>query len=385
MDKVRLQYLYERYLNKTLNDSERLEWKTALAKSESSDLLFELTESLWERNDIPVPNYNKDNANTIYKDVVRLPVHNPKSNKLWLQLSISAVLFICIFGAGLFSYYTNTNTTVQQQDMAPGGDKATLTLSDGKRISLSDLADGRVAGEPGISITKVSNGQIVYNLTDDHQDHTSAVQFNTIQTPRGGQYQIHLPDGTIVWLNAASSFRFPISFSSSKQREVELSGEGYFQVVKDKKRPFIVKTQGQQVQVLGTHFNISAYNGDAFTKTTLVEGSVKVISSSGSKLLSPGHQAIFDGHDLNISVINTDDEIAWKDGYFRFNSESIENIMKKLSRWYNIEVTFEGNVKSKLFTGKISKYKNLQQVLNMLSKTKVLQFNIEGRRVIVSD
>lgn len=395
MDNIRFQYLYEQYLNKRLNDKELQEWQAGLSDPDYNDLLLELTGSLWDRDDLPVTDYNKDRATALYQEIITLSDQNtndesvssgkPKVIKLWLRIASAAAVLTFIFGTALFFYHHQQSNSDQQQDIVPGGNKAILTLANGKKISLTDLADGSVANESGISITKTAGGQLIYTVSDRNQD-TSALQYNTIEIPKGGQYQVRLPDGTAVWLNAASSLKYPISFSALKQRKVELTGEGYFEVAKDKNHPFIVKTSGQEVRVLGTHFNINGYKDEPAIKTTLLEGSVAVSSAAaGSKTLSPGQQAILSGAELRIHQVNMDETIAWKNGYFRFNSESIENIMKILSRWYNIEVSFEGNVKSKLFTGKISKFKNISQVLKMLDKTEVLNFKLEGRRVIVSE
>lgn len=392
MDNSRFRYLYEQYLNKKLNNEELQEWKAALADTDFRDELDVLTQRLWDRNDLPAPDYDRDRATAIYNEVVGIsdeksnPVTTghgkPKVIKLWAHTAVAAVIATVILGAGLFFYYTELNNPDQQQDIAPGGNKAVLTLADGRKISLTDVANGSIAQQSGISITKTATGQLVYTLANSNPN-TSTLAYNTLEIPKGGQYEVHLPDGTSVWLNASSSLKYPISFASLKQRIVELTGEAYFQVAKDKTHPFVVKTSGQEVRVLGTHFNINAYSDESAIKTTLLEGSVEVTSAAGSKVLFPGQQAILKRNELSVNEANTEEAIAWKNGYFRFNGENIESIMRKLSRWYNIEVSFVGNVKSKTFTGRISRFKSISQVLKMLGKTKVIHFKVEERRVIV--
>ena len=193
---------------------------------------------------------------------------------------------------------------------------------------------------------------------------------------------MHLPDGTNIWLNAASSVKFPVVFSQSERR-VELQGEAYFEVAKDKSKPFIVTTSGQSVTVLGTHFNISSYPDDSETKTTLLEGSVKVNALGSSKIIKPGEKAVRTKKGFEVSRADVEETMAWKNGYFRFSDEQMEDVTRKLSRWYNVEFVFEGQPSAERFNGIISRNKNLGQVLKMLEKTKAIHFQKRGRRIIV--
>jgi ferric-dicitrate binding protein FerR (iron transport regulator) len=207
---------------------------------------------------------------------------------------------------------------------------------------------------------------------------------NSVSTPRGGKWRINLPDGTAVWLNAASSITYPASFSGSRTRQVELKGEAYFEVAKDKAHPFIVKTDNQEVQVLGTHFNLNSYADEASTKTTLLEGAIKITAAGQQKLLKPGEQAILNGKVLKISAADLETAVAWKNDEFVFKGESIKEIMRVLARWYNIDAEYSGPVTTEEFQGKIGMQKNITEVLQLLELTEAVHFKIEGRKVIVT-
>jgi len=253
-----------------------------------------------------------------------------------------------------------------------------LTLADGRTIALDEAQNGEIAKQAGVTITKTKDGQLVY------EGKTKANAFNNIATPKGGQYQINLPDGTKVWLNAASSLSYPASFTGDK-REVRLLGEAYFEVSENKEMPFVVYTKGQEVVVLGTHFNVNAYEDESQTKTTLLEGSVKVrlVNSSASALLRPGHQAVFELDRLEVAPIDVAEAIAWKQGYFLFQDEDIRSIMRKIARWYDVEVVYAPDISDKRIGGNIAHSKSLSAVLKTLSNTDKFNFKIEGRRVTV--
>src|SRR5690606_16707760 len=245
--------------------------------------------------------------------------------KSWFKFSAVAALLLITLTIGILFYNDNgfsEQNLVQQDfplDIKPGGNKATLTLADGSVISLSETNAGKIAEQQGIVITKTDDGQILYTVDTKGEGSSEAeIVFNTIATPRGGQFQVILPDGTKVWLNAESSLKYPTVFSS-KERKVELLGEGYFEVAKNENSPFIVITEDQAVTVLGTHFNINSYT-KYNTETTLVEGSVKVSSvsaSSVSKILKPGEQSVLNSQNkFNIKRVNLENAIAWKNGFF---------------------------------------------------------------------
>ncbi|TKC57126.1 DUF4974 domain-containing protein [Pedobacter hiemivivus] len=322
---------------------------------------------------------------------------------LGTRIAIAAAIASIIFSVTLFYYKqkTSTNQPVKiayQNDIAPGKNGATLTLSSGKKIYLSDFQDGTIASESGVSITKDSIGQLIYTI---NRNTSSGKGVNTLETSKGEQSQVRLPDGSTVYLNAASSLSYPANFTEHPYRKVKLSGEAYFEVAKDKAHPFIVQTKGQQVQVLGTHFNINAYPDETAIKTTLLEGSVSVtlLSASGNRkgitagepvtskskiILKPGQQSILaQTEQLNISQVDAQAEVAWKNGEFVFERENIKSIMRKISRWYNVEIIYEGDVEKKALWGSISRYSNVKNVLEMLSVTGAVAFEIRDQTIIV--
>ncbi|MBB5622642.1 ferric-dicitrate binding protein FerR (iron transport regulator) [Pedobacter cryoconitis] len=270
-------------------------------------------------------------------------------------------------------------------DINPGGNKALLTLADGSKIVLDDAVNGQIAKQSGCVITKTTTGQLVYTIQDNQAAalKTQAL-LNTIETPKGGQYQVNLPDGTKVWLNAASSLSFPARFSGL-QRQVILKGEAYFEVAKNKHMPFIVKSEQQKIEVLGTHFNVSAYADERQSKTTLAEGSVKVslTANNQEQVLKPGQQAIANNH-IKVIPVDIEEALAWKDGLFMFNDEDLENIMKKVERWYDVQVDFQqADLRQKHFSGTVSRFGKVSQILKTLELTGSVHFKIEGRKIIV--
>lgn len=273
---------------------------------------------------------------------------------------------------------------VTEADIPAGSNKAVLTLSSGKQISLTDAKPGSLAREYGLPAEKTADGELVYTAGDA----AATDEYHTITTPVGGEYHVTLPDGSRVWLNAASSLRYPVKFVQ-QARQVELSGEAYFEVNKQMgqtgRRPFIVQTGGQQVEVLGTHFNISAYANEAI-KTTLLEGSVSVRNNPGSAvLLKPGQMAVNNqAHGpIRVAVADVEDVMAWKKGLFIFNNEHIRDIMTKLARWYDIDVEYEGDMSGVAFQGNYQRSRNLVNLLKTIEQTNRIRFKIEGRRVTV--
>lgn len=320
----------------------------------------------------------------------------PKRRNTGLIYSVLAAATLILISGTLVYLSLNTSLSpgkkVARQiaaDIKPGGNKATLTLANGRKISLTDTSNGEIAEQSGIAITKTADGQLVYTIKNSSAvaSANQPTEFNTIETPVGGQYQINLPDGTKVWLNAASSLKYPAQFTAH-QRKVELTGEGYFEVSKDKKRPFTVVTGKQEVQVLGTHFNVNAYPEEKATKTTLLEGIVKVSNASSqehgdSKLLRPGEQSTLTQASFQVEKVDIENAVAWKNGYFTFADEDLEVSMRKLSRWYNVEISYSGKFDTISFGGAISRSKSLAEVLQILELTRKIKFKIEGRRIIL--
>ena len=307
---------------------------------------------------------------------------------LWPKaIAAAAAVVLMVLSVGGYLYFQNKSAATENQlavnthDVDPGGNKATLTLADGSRISLTDANNGELAKQSGVKISKSKNGELVYSVAASD---ATPLAFNTISTPRGGVYQVNLPDGTKVWLNAASSIKFPTTFAQLSQRKVELEGEAYFEVAKNKKVPFVVATSGQQVQVLGTHFNISSYTDERELKTTLLEGSVKVIAAN-TIVLKPGQQSNLKRNgsgDLKVSTANIAQVMAWKNGFFHFEKENLHEVMRQLSRWYDIEVVYEVDRHDDEFMGDIPRGIKLSEALKILS-FEGTQFRIEGRKLIV--
>jgi len=314
-------------------------------------------------------------------------------------IATAAVLFITL-SAGVYIWVNKYKPTqlagVSQQAnlILPGSNKAILTLANGNRIVLNDAANGHLTEESGISISKSSNGQLIYTVGNEATaNRRLKVDYNTIETPRGGQYQINLSDGSKVWLNALSKLRFPARFSGN-ERAVELSGEGYFEITHNKQMPFKVSTNQQQVEVLGTHFNISSYSDENITSTTLLEGSVKVSPLPGRgnmqidnmAVLKPGEQSVLKKGSLNIAKVDAEASIAWKNGFFKFDDENLESIMRKISRWYDVTVIFQTErIKSEPFAGVITRFSKVEDLLRTLELTGEVKFRIEGKSIIVMD
>lgn len=320
-------------------------------------------------------------------ELINTPAPQPKSRRLWYQIAAAASIFL-VLSIGIFFFINNNKTGSQiNKDIDPGGYKAVLTLDNGKKIALTDVANGKLAEQDGITITKTKEGQLVYRIKAEGTEQTHVTPlFNTISTPKGGRFQVDLPDGTKVWLNAASSIKFPISFAHLSSRKVELTGEAYFEVAKNKSIPFFVNTNQQEIKVLGTHFNVNSYSNEPEAKTTLLEGSVQVNLLSGNKkpyMLKPGEQATLNNGQLSVNVVDVATEVAWKDGQFNFEEKDIYSIMRQIERWYDIEVIYKGNLDKETFGGKISINRPLKKILNLLESTGKVHFKIEGRRITV--
>lgn len=273
---------------------------------------------------------------------------------------------------------------VLKHDAAPGGNKATLTLANGSVIILEDADNGTLSEQGNIKIVKLNDGQLAYNTSGD-ENNTEPV-YNTISTPKGGQYQIVLPDKSKVWLNAASSLHFPTSFTN-KERKVELTGEGYFEVAKNASMPFKIKVNDTEVEVLGTHFNISAYENEDEIKTTLLEGSVMINKGSQSVTLKPGEEALDKKGARLITVkkvIDVEASVAWKNGYFQFENLTINQIMRQISRWYNVDVIYEGKSPSGHYVGKPSRDLNLSEIIKLIEISGV-KIEINDKKVIVKE
>ena len=305
---------------------------------------------------------------------------------LWGTSIAAAVLITISVGSNFFK--SNETKLVLKEtrprvyDKNPGGNKAVLTLADGTKIVLDDAVNGTIAEQGGINISKAADGSIIYDIPEMAGNNAETVLFNTIETPKGGKYQIILPDGSKVWLNSVSSLRFPAIFSG-KERNVELTGEAFFEVAKNIDKPFIVKTKDMNVFVTGTQFNVMAYSDENFSATTLVEGSVHVSNLKSNIVLKPGEQVVSnEGAKLSKSIADVEQNIAWKNGLFQFNDSDMRTVMNQISRWYDVSVEYKGSVPEKHFGGYISRDSKLSQVLKMLELSGV-KFKIEEKKIIV--
>lgn len=303
--------------------------------------------------------------------------------------AIAASLLITFLMSFFYMVY-HKNTDQEQQErfalkrILPGSNKATLTLADGTTIALGDEVQKEEISQGSTIILARDKGLLVYQEMESDNDAKSEPLFNTISTPRGGQYQVVLPDGTKVWLNASSSLSFPARFTG-QERNVQLKGEAYFEVAKRKDMPFRVEVNEMTVKVLGTHFNVMAYDDEQSIHTTLLEGAVEVKNLFQKKILKAGQQANLK---RNTGIISVEDakgveSIAWKDGNFTFTDDSIQMIMRQISRWYDVDIKYVGDLSDKFFEGSIARHEQVSEVLKMLELTGTIHFKIEGRRITV--
>ncbi|AYL96763.1 FecR family protein [Mucilaginibacter celer] len=312
-----------------------------------------------------------------------------KLHAVWVKIAAAVLIF------GTIGFYfiqrqkmaagQNETAAARPAKILPGGNKAILTLANGKSIVLDSAGNGALASTGKSQVNKVGDGKLVYDaLPEAAHVGVNAVLYNTLTIPPGGQYQVVLPDGTEVWLNSSSSLSYPTEFSGNERR-VKLTGEAYFEVAKNKDKPFYVEMNNTQIRVLGTHFDVSAYSDDSEITTTLLEGSVQVSKYSKQALLKPGQQAVVGNITDNIAVakVNTNTAVAWKNGYFVFDDEDIATIMKKVSRWYNADVEYKGDFNGLRFGGTFARSKSITELLKNLEQIGKVHFKITGRRITV--
>lgn len=383
---IQIAELIKKYLQQTISAAEQAELDRWLASSSQNQKLFdELTDEKKLVNELAFFHSISTAASLekIRKQVSSAPVVSIKNNfRRWWA---AAAIFILISGGTYFLF----NKTGKDQPItgnqkpaidkiSPGGNKAVLTLADGSIIILDSATNGTLTQQGNTKVSKLDDGQLAYNASGDAEK----VLYNTISTPRGGQYQMTLSDGSKVWLNAASSIRFPVAFING-YRKVDISGEAYFEIKKDPSKPFIVNMADKgEVEVLGTHFNINSYDDESDTKVTLLEGSVKVSNNVDSKTIRPGQQAQVTSSLSVLNNVNTDEIIAWKNSLFYFDRSEISVIMRQVSRWYDVDVLFEGVPAKKTFSGIVSRSNSINDILEIMKKAGV-SFRIEGKKVTV--
>ncbi|HEY0669740.1 MAG TPA: FecR domain-containing protein [Sphingobacteriaceae bacterium] len=393
MIESRITYLFHRYFDNTASPEETQELLDLINADKNSEDIQLLMQEAWETFSSEQNVFSKEKSEAILSQALRSDRKEvAPTRKLiynWTRIAAAAVLILVTGGAFWFYSYQNhpdkkkfsSNIKSRSQDLLPGGNKALLTLADGSQLVLDESNTGKLATQGNTEILKFEDGRLDYSYSDK-AGVQAAPLYNTLSTPRGGQYQVVLPDGTRVWLNAASSLRYPASFTG-KKRIVYLDGEAYFEVAKNAAKPFHVEVRGLDVEVLGTHFNINAYHDESYAKTTLLEGAVKVKRGDVQKLLTPGQQAVSGGSGpLKVIAADSDEVLAWKNGYFYFNKSTLPEIMRQLSRWYDVDIRYEGTIPDRIFGGEISRSSNASEVLKILELSKV-HFRIEGKYIIV--
>jgi transmembrane sensor len=391
--------LFQRYLDDQCSPAELELVFSLLGTAKESELREMISEALLAEDQLAIsgPDHQKK-LQLIYREISREiggadqeitpPVLGRKP--VWPRIAVAASIVVCLSAAAFFILH---KAPIHQQivrneplknDLAPGGNKAILTLSSGQQIVLTGARNGKLAQQGDAAITKTADGQIVYRKAD--RSAAAEVSYNTTTTPRGGQFQIVLADGTKVWLNAASSITYPTVFTGT-DRQVQITGEAYFEVAHNAAKPFRVKSNGQTVEVLGTHFNINAYKDEPVVTTTLFEGSVKINKGTASALLKPGQQALVTEKENNPNIkitdnVDLDQALAWKNGKFYFTNTGIEEVMRQVARWYDVDIEYKGKVPNMRLSGSCYRDLTASKALAILEYTGI-NFKIEGRKIIV--
>ena len=336
--------------------------------------------ALWGKVGKRIEEIQQAAQTALTEPAVRMPA---KRKLLFRTLSAAAALIVLLGAVYLFSRSGKKpeQSPSLTRSLAPGGNKAVLTLGDGTKITLDSTANGLVSQQGSVRVVKTATDELSYQTTAGS---ANTVSYNTMETPRGGQYRLSLPDGTKVWLNSASSIRYPNIFTGD-HRSVDITGEAYFEVANDSKRPFQVMTGNMQVQVLGTAFNLMAYPDEEEVLTTLVTGAVVVKKDQTTQVLKPGQQAILANGSSSFRTTTPDmgSVLAWKDGYFKFDNGGIATIMRQLARWYDVEIVYEGTPPAEQFYGFLPRQENAAEILNALELTNNVHFRVEGKRIVV--
>lgn len=398
----RINALFQLYLNNSITQYEYQELLELLQVDTISDSLAIELKALWEQsgNDpIELHGEHWDKKMQFLQqrlsenEVATAPVVKLSS---WHKVRwAAAAVFLLMLSYGVYKLLPSSKPLAvpdnilakidAAKDVLPGGNRAVLTLADGTSILLDSASNGTIASQGSVKVIKLNTGQLVYNSTDGG---AISVSYNTLTTPLGGQYQVTLQDGTIVWLNSGSSLRYPTVFAGAERR-VEITGEAYFEVAKNPNQPFKVKInlssgEGGEIDVLGTHFNINAYEDEATVKTTLLEGSVNINHSNTTSQLKPGQQLQLSkqGHVEIVNKADLEETMAWKEGRFQFENADIHYIMRQIARWYDVEVEYKGEI-TRHFGGVISRNENVTKVLNLLELTGEVNFKVAGKKIIV--
>lgn len=396
MENQRIKILLDCFFAQTCSPAEKEELMQLLNSGKYDEIIKAYLEGAWAKGNGPHQLTNLQ-SDTILSAILskstnsQIPPADSHRFKKWYWAA-AAILLVAVFSTAriLFSGPSGQHNILAsgnhpskfQNDIAPGSNGAILTLADGSVIVLDSASDGNLAKQGTAKILK-AGGSVKY-VSQAGKDAADG-GFNTIGTPKGRQFQLVLEDGTKVWLNAASSINFPAVFDK-KERHVDITGEVYFEVAKNPNRPFTVSVRGMQVKVLGTHFNINAYDDEDAISTTLLEGSVKVVNKDIVKMLAPGEQSQLENSGiLNlVKNVNTDEIVAWKNDLFTFDDTDLRSLSRQLARWYDVEMVLPKVIKPEGFNGTLPRRSNLSDVLKMLELTGEVSFTIEGKKVFVT-
>ncbi|MDT3401440.1 FecR family protein [Mucilaginibacter terrae] len=391
LNNERFNYLLNRYINKECSADEFAEFFTYIENPAYDELMQErMKESL--KTLTPGADVHQVDWDSIYSNIINHDNGSSRIRRMFSRKLAAAAAVVILCTAGLSWWLVNRGQPVQHvakvtkvKDVQPGTDKAVLQLADGRRIVLNNTGNGVLAKQGSTSVKQQNGGVLAYDAGNQEEGANPSLT-NTLSVPAGGKYMIILPDESKVWLNSNSSLTYAAAFTGAK-REVVLKGEAYFEIAKDARHPFIVKSGRSTVQVLGTHFNISAYPDESLSEVTLCEGSVRLSVGNQFALLKPGDQASFNRHDDMIALkeVDVEEAIDWKNGYFQFDNAGIEKVMNKIKRWYNIDVAFQGAKPDVKFTGMISRNNKLSKILNLLQSTGGVDFEITDNKVIVKN
>ncbi|HVU57324.1 MAG TPA: FecR domain-containing protein [Puia sp.] len=399
MSDKRLRYLFHRWFDKTATEDERAELMALVGRTENDDETHALLQEAWEKLGAEEKVFSEGQSQAMLHKILRSEGGRTKIGVMRRWMAAAAV--VLLLGALVWLLVVRRSSSPQEEKIAsspvikknkpidvpaPNGNNAILTLGDGSTVVLDSAKNGELARQGDAQVSKANAGRLVYNTLGAAP---STIMYNTVSTRRGGQFQIVLPDGSKVWLNTVSSLRFPTAFTGT-ERVVELKGEAYFEVAKNAALPFVVHVnttddKEMDVRVLGTEFDVMAYDNEAEIRTTLLEGAVKVMKGDRSKLLAPGQQAKLDKRGGMSLDENADVELAmaWKNGFTSFKSADIQSIMRQVERWYDIDVVYEGDVPERTFSGGISRDANLSELIRVLETNKI-HFKLEGRKLTVT-
>jgi transmembrane sensor len=403
MANSRLNTLIERFHNKTISNAEHEELLALLSQKEHARIARRFFRDVMNSQGDNEPVFSEADSEALYASVqAKIEAVEPKPRvrllPVWKWAGVAAAACALIM-AGYWVFKPAVQKEVKPvakteaitPDLLPGKkNKAVLILADNKQIVLDSTGAGMLSVQGDARVRKDANGQIIYE-GGNGQNKPNEVVYNILEIPNGGEYELVLSDGSKVWLNSASRIKFPVNFSGNT-RDVELSGEAYFEIAKDKTRPFKVHFNTSTVEVLGTHFNVNAYDNEITQAVTLLEGSVKVSSPQEAVKIKPGQQAVLGNESkLKVKEVEVEEAVAWKNGLFIFVDEDIKSIMRKLARWYNFTPEYQGTIGEEQFGGMISKYRNISEVLKMFESTGTIHFKIipgdssgKGKKVIIT-